>query len=68
MCQAPSLVYPFDLQKKGELRHENDMLVKGSKLQGRAASKGIDFEEIRLYLPQPTAEFSTLLSVSMHYS
>ncbi|GAU87694.1 hypothetical protein RvY_00506 [Ramazzottius varieornatus] len=62
MCQASSLVYPFDLQKKGELRHEGDLLVKGSKLLGRAASKGIDFEEVRAYIPQPNPEFSTLLS------
>lgn len=49
---ATSLVYPNDMGKKGELRYEHDQLVSGFRLTGKEGTNGIDYEEVRIFLPR----------------
>ncbi|XP_055334871.1 uncharacterized protein LOC129585955 [Paramacrobiotus metropolitanus] len=49
---AISLVYPYDLAKKGEISFEHDQLLHGDKLANREPTNGIDYEEVRAFLPR----------------
>ena len=65
LCHVESLVYPFDLQDKGERRFEGDTLLKGFKLHGKGDRNGVGFEEIRILLKEArSSNEKTFLSVN----
>lgn len=64
LCHVESMVYPPDLQDKGERRFEGDTLLRGFKLTHKGERNGPLTEEIRILLKQPRISTErTLLSV-----